>query len=68
MILKPVFKQAWNKITKKAGFIKFVVLVWSAGLLTASYAGWMPKMDPTYVVPILSGTLATFSITREKKQ
>ena len=53
---------------RKAGFIKFVVLVWSAGLLTASYAGWMPKMDPTYVASILSGTLATFSITREKKQ
>tara|TARA_R100001510_G_C7616450_1_gene178467 strand:- start:747 stop:926 length:180 start_codon:yes stop_codon:yes gene_type:complete len=53
---------------KKAGFIKFVVLVWSAGLLTASYAGWMPKMDPTYVASILSGTLATFSISREKKQ
>jgi hypothetical protein len=53
---------------KKAGFIKFIVLVWSAGLLTASYAGWMPKMDPTYVASILSGTLATFSITREKKQ
>ena len=53
---------------RKAGFIKFIVLVWSAGLLTASYAGWMPKMDPTYVASILSGTLATFSITREKKQ
>ncbi len=53
---------------KKEGFIKFIVLVWSAGLLTASYAGWMPKMDPTYVASILSGTLATFSITREKKQ
>jgi hypothetical protein len=25
-------------------------------------------MDPTYVASILSGTLATFSITREKKQ
>ena len=53
---------------KKAGFIKFIVPVWSEGLLTASYAGWMPKMDPTYVASILSGTLATFSITREKKQ
>ncbi len=53
---------------KKEGFIKFIVLCWSAGLLTASYAGWMPKMDPTYVASILSGTLATFSITREKKQ
>tara|TARA_B100000530_G_scaffold296450_1_gene215282 strand:+ start:296 stop:406 length:111 start_codon:yes stop_codon:yes gene_type:complete len=36
--------------------------------LTASYAGWMEKMDPTYVASILSGTLATFSITREKKE
>jgi len=53
---------------RKAGFIKFVVLCWSAGLLTASYAGWMPKMDPTYVASILSGTLATFSITREKNK
>jgi hypothetical protein len=25
-------------------------------------------MDPTYVASILSGTLATFSITREKKE
>ena len=53
---------------KKQGFIKFLVLIWSAGLLTASYAGLMEKMDPTYVASILSGTLATFSITREKKQ
>ena len=53
---------------KKSEFIKFVVLVWSAGLLTASYAGSMEKMDPTYVASILSGTLATFSITREKNK
>ena len=53
---------------KKEGFIKFLVIVWSAGLLTASYAGWMEKLDPTYVASILSGTLATFSITREKKE
>ena len=53
---------------KKSEFIKFIVLVWSAGLLTASYAGLMEKMDPTYVASILSGTLATFSINRERKQ
>ena len=53
---------------KKDGFIKFLVLVWSAGLLTASYAGWMSKMDPTYVASILSGTLTYYAITREKKQ
>jgi len=28
----------------------------------------MSKMDPTYVASILSGTLATFSITREKNK
>tara|TARA_A100001201_G_scaffold595_1_gene1557 strand:- start:349 stop:525 length:177 start_codon:yes stop_codon:yes gene_type:complete len=53
---------------KKSEFIRFVILVWSAGLLTASYAGWMQKMDPTYVASVLSGTLASFSITREKKE
>lgn len=53
---------------KKGEFIRFVILCWSAGLLTASYAGWMQKMDPTYVASVLSGTLASFSITREKKE
>ena len=53
---------------KKSEFIRFVILVWSAGLLTASYSGWMQKMDPTYVASVLSGTLASFSITREKKE
>lgn len=48
--------------------IKFIVLVWSAGLMTASYAGLMEKMDPTYVASILSGTLATFHINRERKE
>jgi hypothetical protein len=57
-----------DKTDKKENFVRFLILVWSAGLLTASYAGWMQKMDPTYVASILSGTLATFSITREKKE
>tara|TARA_R100000482_G_scaffold48848_2_gene17200 strand:- start:297 stop:473 length:177 start_codon:yes stop_codon:yes gene_type:complete len=57
-----------DKDNKKSEFIRFVILVWSAGLLTASYAGWMQKMDPTYVASVLSGTLASFSITREKKE
>ena len=61
-----------EKINKIKGLsewiIKFLVLCWSGALLTASYAGWMEKMDPTYVASILSGTLATFSITREKKE
>ena len=48
--------------------IRFGILVWTAALLTASYMGKMEKMDPTYVASILSGTLATFAITREKKE
>lgn len=54
--------ERWN------GLVRFLILVWSAGLLTASYAGWMSKMDPTYVASILSGTLTAYAITREKKQ
>lgn len=49
-------------------FVRLGVLVWSGGLLTASYLGLVDKMDPTYVASILSGTLTTFHITREKKE
>lgn len=48
--------------------IRLIVLGWSAGLLTASYAGLLDKFDPTYVASILSGTLTTFHITREKRE
>jgi hypothetical protein len=61
-------KKSMDHHHKKSEFIKFIVLVWSAGLLTASYAGLMEKMDPTYVASILSGTLATFHINRERKE
>ena len=38
--------------------VKALVLVWSAGVLTASYMGMLQKMDPTFVASLLSGTLA----------
>ncbi len=58
-----------NKEKDKLGYlIRFLILVWTAALLTVSYMGKMEKMDPTYVASILSGTLATFAIEREKKQ
>ena len=60
------FKKSQNEVV--GTLIKFVVLVWSAGLLTASYAGLMEKMEPTYVARILTGTLATFHINRERKE
>jgi hypothetical protein len=60
------FKKSQNEAVGTV--IKFIVLVWSAGLLTASYAGILDKFDPTYVASILSGTLTTFHINREKKE
>ena len=43
---------------------KALVLVWSAGVLTASYMGMLQKMDPTFVASLLSGTLASYGISR----
>jgi hypothetical protein len=44
-----------------------LVLVWSAGVLTASYMGMLQKMDPTFVASLLSGTLASYGISRVDK-
>ena len=44
--------------------VKALVLVWSAGVLTASYMGMLQKMDPTFVASLLSGTLASYGISR----
>jgi hypothetical protein len=48
--------------------VKALVLVWSAGVLTASYMGMLQKMDPTFVASLLSGTLASYGISRPKEQ
>lgn len=47
--------------------VKALVLVWSAGVLTASYMGMLQKMDPTFVASLLSGTLASYGISRIDK-
>jgi hypothetical protein len=47
--------------------VKALVLVWSAGVLTASYMGMLQKMDPTFVASLLSGTLASYGISRVDK-
>ena len=44
--------------------VKALVLIWSAGVLTASYMGMLQKMDPTFVASLLSGTLASYGISR----
>jgi hypothetical protein len=48
--------------------VKGLVLVWSAGVLTASYMGMLEKMDPTYIASLLSGTLASYGISRADKK
>ena len=48
--------------------VRFVVLGWSAGLMTMSYAGLMPKMDPTFIASVFTGTLATFGVDTIKKK
>jgi hypothetical protein len=47
--------------------VKALVLIWSAGVLTASYMGMLQKMDPTFVASLLSGTLASYGIARVDK-
>ena len=52
---------------KIAELVRISVLGWSAALLTMSYMGWLPKMDPTFIASLLSGTLAGYGITRASK-
>ena len=47
--------------------VKALVLVWSAGVLTASYMGLLQKMDPTFADSLLSDTLASYGISRIDK-
>ena len=48
--------------------VKALVLIWSASVLTASYMGMLQKMDPTFVASLLSGTLASYGISRMDKK
>ncbi len=45
-------------------FVKLAVLIWSAAMLTSSYMGFFQKMDPTFIASLLSGTLASYGISR----
>jgi hypothetical protein len=44
--------------------VRLAVLVWSATLLTASYMGMLPKMDPTFIASIFTGSLAWYGISK----
>ena len=47
--------------------IRVAILSWSAALLTASYAGLLAKMDPTFIATVFTASAATFGINTMKK-
>ena len=47
--------------------IRIVILSWSAALLTASYAGMLAKMDPTFIATVFTASAATFGINTMNK-
>jgi len=59
------------EITKKekcmGQVIRIAILSWSAALLTASYAGMLSKMDPTFIATVFTASAATFGINTMKK-
>jgi len=57
-----------NKKEKCMGqIIRISILSWSAALLTASYAGMLSKMDPTFIATVFTASAATFGINTMKK-
>ena len=57
-----------NKREKAMGqVIRVAILSWSAALLTASYAGLLAKMDPTFIATVFTASAATFGINTMKK-
>jgi hypothetical protein len=47
--------------------VRISVLSWSAALLTASYAGLLSKMDPTFIATVFTAAAATFGVDTLKK-
>ena len=47
--------------------VRITVLSWSAALLTASYAGLLSKMDPTFIATVFTAAAATFGVDTLKK-
>ncbi|MFZ9316485.1 MAG: hypothetical protein ACO24P_07040 [Candidatus Nanopelagicaceae bacterium] len=48
--------------------VRIGILVWSAGLLTASYMNVIKNPDEAFIASIFTGTLATFGIDRTVSQ
>jgi hypothetical protein len=53
--------------TRIAELVRLSVLTWTATLLTASYAGLLPKMDPTFIASIFTGSLAWYGISKMER-
>jgi hypothetical protein len=56
-----------KKETCMSTVIRIAILSWSAALLTASYAGALSKMDPTFIATVFTASAATFGINTMKK-
>ena len=56
-----------KKETTMGQLIRIAILSWSAALLTASYAGLLAKMDPTFIATVFTASAATFGINTMKK-
>jgi hypothetical protein len=58
---------ATKKENAMGQLIRIAILSWSAALLTASYAGALAKMDPTFIATVFTASAATFGINTMKK-
>jgi hypothetical protein len=56
-----------QKENRMSTIIRIAILSWSAALLTASYAGALSKMDPTFIATVFTASAATFGINTMKK-
>ena len=56
-----------NKAQCMSTIVRITVLSWSAALLTASYAGLLSKMDPTFIATVFTAAAATFGVDTLKK-
>jgi hypothetical protein len=56
-----------KKENRMSTLIRILILSWSAALLTASYAGALSKMDPTFIATVFTASAATFGINTMKK-
>ncbi len=47
--------------------VRGAVMIWTAGMLTAHYVGFVQNMDATFVAGLFTSTLATFGVTTARR-